>query len=543
MPTEKTTSKEDIYVHTFNALRALNVIRSLVAFCLLSVVLLNYSGVHWFDILSNQTFLLITLVYLLLVLCIAFSIQDRWFKPHIIVFIGVGGDLILLTTTMLFGYGLESGIGTLIFLMIFGSSLLVHLRTALFFVALACFALFLEETLLNILKIDSANYTHAALLGMALFMTTVVGQKLAKRADKQQALARERAEDVAYVSMLNRFVMEQLPAGMLVVDKQHNIRMCNRAAYNMLSIQSLPSKTHLSTISLALHRSLLTWLQSEDLVYSTFLDQKDHGQIRALFLKLDSAHSPEQESVVIIFERMERVKQQAQQLKMRSLGILAAGIAHEIRNPLGAMTHAVQLLSEMGTRSRSEDDLIQLVLQNSKRINRMIENVQSLSRNQPFVPREIVLEQWVEAFVQEFRTAYQLDDTHIVFEPAASHQTKIYVDPLQLHQVVWNIADNATRHGGTPLVIRFAIGKTSKAGLDLTESYLEITDNGKGMDVATADKMFQPFFSNQPQGSGLGLYLAHELCQANGAELLLVDNSANGCAFRIVFRPFFITLS
>jgi two-component system sensor histidine kinase PilS (NtrC family) len=231
----------------------------------------------------------------------------------------------------------------------------------------------------------------------------------------------------------------------------------------------------------------------------------------------------------VFLEDTSVVSERVRQSKLAALGRLSASIAHEIRNPVGAMSHAGQLLSESPALTADDRQLTDIIAKNAMRVSQIIENVLQLSRRDTTRQERLELTSWIAGFLAEFRATLQLDEGAIALEPAAAG-IEVHFDPSQLHQVLWNLCDNALKHGaGATILLR--AGRIASTG----RPYLEVADRGAGIEPAYAERIFEPFFTNGSGGTGLGLFISRELCQTNGALLAYEPRTGGGSVFRIVF--------
>jgi two-component system sensor histidine kinase PilS (NtrC family) len=226
---------------------------------------------------------------------------------------------------------------------------------------------------------------------------------------------------------------------------------------------------------------------------------------------------------------MAALKQQAQQLKMAALARLTASIAHEIRNPLGAITNAAQLLGESVSEDSEQKRLTKIVEEQGRRMNIIIQNVTQLSRRDRVNQTRLSLNAWLADFVTQY-----CEIVHLPVDAFArvGNNVDVMFDPDQLNQVVTNLCQNALRHSppftGTPL-IKFLTGKDAE-----DRPFLDVIDWGSGIAPAIVDNIFDPFFTTTPKGTGLGLYIAKELCEGNGASIdYHAGDGGVGCRFRV----------
>jgi two-component system, NtrC family, sensor histidine kinase PilS len=239
-------------------------------------------------------------------------------------------------------------------------------------------------------------------------------------------------------------------------------------------------------------------------------------------------------TVLIFLEDTAALAAKVQQSKLAALGRLSASIAHEIRNPVGAMSHAAQLLAESPGLSDDDRRLADIMHGNAGRISNIVDNVLGLSRRAQPRTEVVKLADWCARFAEEFCSTLQLPAAVVVTE-AVDSGVEVLADPGQLHQISWNLAQNALIHAApTPTpsgAIRLRFGRISGSG----RPYLEVCDRGPGIPLQDAERIFEPFFTSRAGGTGLGLFLARELAEINNATLLYRPAETGGSVFRIVF--------
>nr|MCU0974311.1 PAS domain-containing sensor histidine kinase [Burkholderiales bacterium] len=331
---------------------------------------------------------------------------------------------------------------------------------------------------------------------------------------------------------LNQFIVQHLRESIVVVDEHDRIRLINETAARLLANGTVQSGALLGEVAPRLLYLLETWRRQEhDRRDSTGeVVSADGGTvIRPHFVAL-SEHGPG--PVLIFLEDTSVVAARVQQSKLASLGRLSASIAHEIRNPVGAMSHAGQLLSESPALGPDDRHLTDIIEKNAVRVSQIIENVLQLSRKDSTRQERIDLPAWLATFLEELRATLQLETGRIVVE-APSPGLEVHFDPSHLHQVLWNLCDNALKHGvgARPSPVLLRAGRIASTG----RPYLEVTDRGAGIDPALAERIFEPFFTNGAGGTGLGLFISRELCQTNGALLAYEARPGGGSTFRIIF--------
>jgi two-component system sensor histidine kinase PilS (NtrC family) len=236
-------------------------------------------------------------------------------------------------------------------------------------------------------------------------------------------------------------------------------------------------------------------------------------------------------AALIFLEDAGLFAERVQQEKLAALGRLTASIAHEIRNPVGAMSHAGQLLGESQVLGEQERRLTAIIHKNAERISGIVENVLQLSRRDQTRPERLTLAAWLNEFTAEFRATHELRDGELTLAEL-ERELEVQMDPSHLHQVLWNLCDNALKYASAAAApIELRSGRVSASG----RPFLEVLDYGPGIDEELRDRIFEPFVTTTHGGTGLGLFIARQLCECNGASLRYEPRAGGGSVFRIVF--------
>jgi two-component system sensor histidine kinase PilS (NtrC family) len=440
-------------------------------------------------------------------------------------------DIVLITVMMHASGGVQSGLGMLIAVSIALGSLSLVGRTALLFAALGSLAVLTERLYAHFDGAFSTTaYTQAGLLGASYFALAWLAHRLGRRAAESEELAQQRGSDLASLAQLNDFVIQQMRAGILVVDRDTTIEMMNEAAWVLLGMPVAMRHHPLAEASPPLAQQLRQWQRDPAAARPDFRATAGGRDLRASFTPIGGSEEP---ATLIVLEDTAQLTAAAQQLKLASLGRLTAGIAHEIRNPLGAIGHAAQLLEESPQLPQPDRRMIEIIRHNARRVNEVVENILKLSRQQLPHPKPLVLGPWLDEQVDDLRTGLQASGAQILLqiEPA---QTTVFTDPGQLRQVLEVLCDNALRHfdrAGDQLVIRLVGGITPESG----GPFLELRDNGPGIPPQAEQNLFEPFFTTRNEGTGLGLYIARQLCEANHIRLEYLSQPTGGSCFRLSF--------
>lgn len=444
------------------------------------------------------------------------------------VYIQTGADILALTLLMHASGGIDSGLGMLFVVSIAGASMLTKGRTAGLFAALATLAILSEQLYAHFNDTyQLTSYPRAGMLGATIFATAILAHVLAHRIRESEALAARRGVDLANMAKLTEFVIQHLPDGVVVVDSEQRIRLMNSAAWELLGRPSTSDHRTLESVSPELARHLERWRYGEFGEVEIMHSVVDDTELLPRFVTIGNQPSA---GIVIFLDDVTAASRQAQQLKLAALGRLTASIAHEVRNPLGAISHAGELLGESAALDGADRRCIEIILQQSRRVNTIIESVLALGRRGQSRAEEIQIKEWLERFLEEFRAGTKAPSDSITYsvEPPS---IPVWFDPIQLHQVLWNLTRNGLHHArkDAPQVAievrRFDDGR----------AYLDVIDNGPAISEEQRPQIFEPFFTTEPTGTGLGLYIGRELAQCNGARLDYLQGPDGAKRFRITF--------
>jgi len=430
--------------------------------------------------------------------------------------------------------GVMSGLGILLVVPVGAMAVLGDGRDAFLIAAMATLCVLVQQIFAFLAgESQITDFAYAGVLGATLFAVALIVWPIANRLRESEALVRRQEVDLANMAQLSQYIVQHLRESILVVDSTDRIRLINESAAQMLGDSSSYPGALLGEASPRLLYLLETWrqttggtLQSEQ----TFVAADGTRVVQPHFAPLGSV-SPA--PVLVFLEDLSQIEEKAQQAKLAALGRLSASIAHEIRNPVGAMSHAAQLLAESEKLAPEDKRMTEIIRNNSERVSQIINNVLQLSRRDATRPERISLPAWVEEFREEFCETMQWPTARLTVS-VPTEPLDVRVDPSQLHQIVWNLCDNAIRHGcagSETSLIELRAGRMSSGA----RPFLEIADRGPGVPEDSIDRIFEPFFTKGAGGTGLGLFLARELAQTNGASLIYEARAGGGGLFRLVF--------
>ena len=428
--------------------------------------------------------------------------------------------------------GMGSGLPLLLAIAAAASAVLIGNRTLATLVAALAVLAVLADTirLISLGHLGIADLFPAGLLGLLLFAVSTLVQIIAARLGRAEALAEERSSDLYTLQRLNEQIVQSMQAGILLVDPQERVRIMNQAASAML-IPDRPAAMEqgrgLGEYSDELHRRLRSFRATGTQARGPFRIHPEGLELVPRFRRLDNGEAAPQ--TLVFLEDYSPVAQHAQSLKLGSLGRLTASIAHEIRNPLGAIGHAAQLLDESPHPDAGDSRLLGIISTNTQRVNEIVESVLQISRREPPRPELLELAAWLPGYLERYRAACEAP-CRVALEAAPG--LLVEFDPENLQRVLNNLLDNALRH---------AAEKTGQAECRLhahldatgTQVLVDVRDNGDGVAPDDVPRLFEPFFTRSRGGSGMGLYLCRELCELNNANLVYHPTTSGETCFRI----------
>jgi len=458
----------------------------------------------------------------------------RWTNLRLLALANAAVDTAGISLILYACAGVSSGLGILLVLPVLAMAVLAGGRDAFLIAAMAALGMLLQQIAVQAAGDASwTDYTTAGVLGVVLFVIPLSMWPFASRLRESEALVRRQEVDLANLAQLSQYIVQHLRESILVVDTEDRIRLINESAALILGDRAAYPGALLGEASPRLLYLLETWRNKPDAppeLTDTFVAADGGRMVRPHFAPLGgSAPSP----VLVFLEDTSLIEAKAQQSKLAALGRLSASIAHEIRNPVGAMSHAGQLLAESPALGHEDRRLTEIIRTNAERVSAIINNVLQLSRREQTQLERLSLKAWLADFAREFCDTMQWPAARLVVT-GSKEDVEVRADPSQLRQVIWNLCDNAIKHGvkdGADGTVEVRYGRLVSTG----RPYLEVADRGAGVATENAERIFEPFFSGERRGTGLGLFLARELAQMSGATLLYEPRAGGGSIFRLVF--------
>lgn len=520
---EQPTNNSWKILHLFNTYR-------LIIAGIILVVYYAHPGEVIFGSTQPLVFQITASLWAILSFISGFLSRLKVFPFQLQAYILIAADIVIITIIMHTSGGITSGIGTLLLVTVAASGILLSGRAAIAFAALATLSVLLVQgyIILGGEFPSTSQYTRYGLLGAALFTVAFISHVLAQRVLTSEALAERRGLELEYLAKINEAIIEQMQTGIIVIDQNNNIQLVNDTALEQFPESSNPVGNRLSSLSPHLNYQFQAWKSNDDLDSRPFRMRSDGAEFIPQFHRLENS---EDQVTIIHLQDTAQLSHQAQQIKLASLGRLTASIAHEIRNPLSAISHAAQLLDESPDIIQTDKRLTEIIQTQSRRLDTIVESVLALSRKRDFKPITININEWLINFQKSLIEERGLSAQDIAFSLPEKNLLTLF-DATHLEQIICNLTENGVRYSRMNEATRLLEIKLQSAPPPYS-AYLDICDYGTGVSDNEKDQLFEPFFTTSATGTGLGLYIARELSELNHAQLHLISSPTTGACFRL----------
>ena len=439
---------------------------------------------------------------------------------------GVAGDIVVTALAMHALPGVSSGIAMMLLFNVGAAALLLPLRGGLAVAASASLALLVQYAWTMLAgEPDARPAVEVVMFAISYLALATLTSLLGRQLRASQALAEQRGSQVANLAEVNELIIRRMRTGVLLVDGGGEIRLANEAAMLQLG-DAGEGRRLLATAAPALDARLRRWDRDGQNDPTPLQLASDLPEVLPRFARLLA----EDDQVLVFLDDAELASRRAETLTLATLGRFSASLAHEIRNPLAAISYATQLLEESREIPEADRRLLEIIYQQTRRMNGIVENVLGLARRERAQPEHVDLAEFARQFVADYQNSHPLEqdrlDAHTDGRPVPC-----LVDRRQLQQIVTVLVHNALVYGRMP-------GQPARVGLhvhrdDRGAPVLDVQDHGPGIPEGVACQLFRPFFTTSGHGTGLGLYIAREICLANQADLTYVPVPAGGACFRI----------
>ncbi|WPO67164.1 sensor histidine kinase [Acinetobacter haemolyticus] len=492
--------------------------RLIISVCLLLIFLLTAEQL-------TTNYLYPTLYSYTLIVYIALNVSQLLFlklfpthvnKQLIAIFLV---DVICLSTITFATGGPNLQLSLLYVIIIFASAILLNAQLSLVVTLLAVIMIVYQRFLGNLFDYNNLNHLSNSLLLVFLFLVVyAIGRIAVQRFKILEALTFHQSIEIHQLQNINRYILEQIEDGYLVLDESNHIVLTNPAANTLLGIH-LPV-SHEKTPLIKWQPDLFELIKFSDLEDGEEFTFESQQSLYTVHVRVKHLVVPEQALVLLILKDAQKLTQRVQQLKLAALGQLSASIAHEIRNPLAAIVQANELFNESD--AHQQQMLTRMIRKQAKRIDRIVEDTLAMARNKPTEPQNIHLMEFFESLFEE-----DLVDVKHMIQLELLENIQILFDDKQLRQVLINLVRNALRHNASDIPYI-----EIKVHAEETKVRIDVIDFGLGVAKRDLSQLFKPFFSTEIKGTGLGLYLSHSFCEANHAKLTYVERQQGAC-FRI----------
>jgi two-component system sensor histidine kinase PilS (NtrC family) len=384
-----------------------------------------------------------------------------------------------------------------------------------------------------------AQYT-VGLNVFGLFAVAFLAGSLAERVRHADVRLEQASEEIADLQFFNQYVIDNLLSGLATADEQNRLLTFNRSAA-VITGHTLAAVTGRSAVDVLQVPESVARTLDEDLRRSRsrrFEVQYRKTDGRVIELGLSAAQLPlpdGRRGYLYTFQDVtdhRRLERDAQlQKRLAAVGEMAAGIAHEIRNPLASMSGSMQILRQELALSDDQAQLMDIVLRESDRLNDTIRSFLAYARPQRFEVQRLDLQRLVQETATLLRNSHEVGDSHTIEVCASSSQILVEADENQVRQVVWNLATNGLRAmpAGGALTLSAEIDPTDAAPV------LMVTDQGVGIAAEDVDTIFQPFRGSFGKGSGLGLAIVHRIVSDYGGRIDVTSTPGRGTTIRVIF--------
>jgi two-component system sensor histidine kinase PilS (NtrC family) len=495
--------------------------RLILASGLLVLALIPDAAIDVFPWVHYDSLKLAAISYLILaILGLLFSVNEQIAKSSVTTLLVT--DILVLAFILRYCGGVDSGLGSLILITVGIGGLLLPPRQSFLTASVATIAVVYTE-LLPMSQDLGKDLLQAALLGMVYFAATALLQYIGFRVKTSEQLARAQADTILDLRHLNELIVQRMRTGIIVITHDGAIRLVNDSARHLLNIE----EKRPFWLDKEMHKRLEDWKDNTEMPVPHYQASSELPVVSINFAKLQ----PNEFSDIILFlEDSGKMTQQVQQLKLASLGRLTASIAHEIRNPLGAISHASQLLEESSGLDASDKRLLSIINNHSQRVNTIIQTILDLSRKRQSCVDHIKLSEFISLCISE--RELQIEHNNEIIKINVIKDCFADIDINQIKQVFHNLIENGLRYSELNTqqrTLRIEINQHQ----DNRQFYIDILDDGPGVEEDQIKNLFEPFYTTENSGTGLGLYIAKELCEANRMLLSYIPQKSGGC-FRIL---------
>jgi two-component system sensor histidine kinase PilS (NtrC family) len=511
----------------WRALLYLNIYRMLLAVFLVTASLASFS-VGSLGSRHPEQFAYTSFTYAFLSLLFAFFIHTGWPRYIIQCRTQILTDIIIAIILYHTSTGRGAGLEILLFISVSASGILLGGRAALAAASAATILLILEHFYVIATNQRSlGGFTTLGFIGSGLFITAFIIYYLSLVLRKTEVEIAQQNLDLQKMSHVNELIIEQLHSGVIVVDQSLKLILVNQSARKLLDISAaspLPQTLEGLLPDITLDVANL----EEDINGIASKIRLPSG--KRLLTRYKPLGDTFENGFIILLDDYSQIEQDQRNEKFIAMGRLSASIAHEIRNPLGAISHAGQLLAESPSIINKDNRLVEIIENQSQRINQIVKTILELGQTKEQKLEKIPLHEWLERIINNFIIENDLSDNSIVLN--GNKSISACGDPEQLQHVILNLLSNSLRYADadTKPFVEITIDEDKS---DAAMSSISISNNGPGITEDIRDKIFEPFFTTSSTGHGLGLYIARKICLSNHGRLDYYQKESGNSFFRL----------
>jgi len=373
---------------------------------------------------------------------------------------------------------------------------------------------------------------------LAILVIGILGGQIAERLQLSHLALTQATQNLANLQAFNERIIESIHSGLVTTDITGNILSFNRAAEE---ITQHKANQVIKRAFFEVFGDLSNYLNFSPELLNTskpirFTASCLSATGRQMYLGITasplSGENGKPNGLVFSFQDLTEIIKLEQEIRRRdrlaAMGKMAAGIAHEIRNPLAAMRGSIQVLRSELDLSEDQAQLMQIVLRESDRLDKIVSDFLAYARPSPAKLAEFDLVNWIKETVALIRYSNESSTKHEILVECPETSISIVADSNQLRQIIWNLARNSLQAmpEGGKLIIELNQNKEK-------DIILTFTDTGVGMSEEEMERIFEPFNSNRPGGTGLGMAIVYQIISDHNGKIDVVSSPNQGARITI----------
>lgn len=507
--------------------------------------------------LVSRTILPINPLYFLIFLTSFFTLMyaiayTKMRKLEILAYLQFTGDVLVITLLCYFTGGVKSPFSFLYILVVISSSILLYRRGSLFVASISSISYGMLADLLYLGVIPYYDYQPSEILEISsrliyyyifihifgFYTTAILSSYLSERLRRTRTALEEMDEDLSDLRILHQKVIDSMNTGLIITNLNGRINFINEAGGQILG---LPPERILGTTVQNLFQEPIPLREFKALLEDNKLDRiersflKNEQNVCLIGMNLSFLHSQRgvPSGLILIFQDITQVRKMEQQIRMQermaALGTMAAGIAHEVRNPLAAIRGSVQMLNDDLQLSDEQKQLMEIVLTESLRLDHTIQNFLNYAKPKQVLKRMEDLKTMTEGMLNFIQKSPDCKETHRIVFNSSSEEFIHEFDVNQMKQVIWNLSINALHAMPNGGQLKVTLERDLYGNVLLT-----FKDDGIGIDTNRLESIFDPFQKSTTGGSGLGMAIVYRIVQDHNGTISIDSKPGQGTQIRLV---------